>query len=196
MFKAIRLLVLTLLVLGSVGLAFMPSNTAAAQTTCARTHTVKAGENLFRIGLAYGVQWPTLMQWNGLTNSNLIYAGQVLCVSGPNPTPPPATGGPVVVYPGNPFGPTTEPRAYFPQVTLGQKFQLRGYNFPANRQVTISLATLGSAAYVPYYTASTDASGNFFVEVIIPDTLKTSGTVAVDVRTASGYYARNWFYNR
>jgi len=46
----------------------MPGNT---------THTVVAGQNLFRIGLMYGVQWPAIMAHNGLT-STLIYPGQVL----------------------------------------------------------------------------------------------------------------------
>jgi LysM repeat protein len=41
------------------------------------THTVVAGQNLFRIGLMYGVQWPAIMAHNGLTTT-LIYPGQVL----------------------------------------------------------------------------------------------------------------------
>jgi LysM repeat protein len=41
------------------------------------THTVLAGQNLFRIGLMYGVQWPAIMAHNGLTTT-LIYPGQVL----------------------------------------------------------------------------------------------------------------------
>jgi len=41
------------------------------------THTVLAGQNLYRIGLMYGVQWPAIMAHNGLTTT-LIYPGQVL----------------------------------------------------------------------------------------------------------------------
>lgn len=42
------------------------------------THTVQLGENLFRISLRYNVSIAALMQANGITNPNLIYAGQVL----------------------------------------------------------------------------------------------------------------------
>jgi len=44
----------------------------------ARTHTVQAGENLFRISLRYGVTMDALMRANGIFNPNLIYVGQVL----------------------------------------------------------------------------------------------------------------------
>jgi LysM repeat protein len=42
------------------------------------THTVQAGENLFRISLRYNVTMDALMQANGIINPNLIYVGQVL----------------------------------------------------------------------------------------------------------------------
>jgi LysM repeat protein len=42
------------------------------------THTVAAGENLFRISLKYNVTLQALMQANGITNPNLVYVGQVL----------------------------------------------------------------------------------------------------------------------
>lgn len=53
-------------------------------------HTVQAGENLFRIGLRYGVSWIDIMQANSLPNTT-IYAGQQLIIPlhGPAPTPPP-----------------------------------------------------------------------------------------------------------
>ncbi|NDJ87075.1 MAG: LysM peptidoglycan-binding domain-containing protein [Chloroflexi bacterium] len=195
-----RILMLGAIMISAFGLLAAPAQEAAAQTTsCTQTHTVQPGENLFRIGLRYGVSWTTLQQWNNLSNPNVVYVGQVLCVSGPvAPGDPPdfGTGGPSVVYPGNPFGPTTEPRIWFPQVTLAQSFQLRGYNFPPNRQVTIAMTTLGNRPYVPYYLANTDASGEFYVSITIPAELATAGTVAVEATTTGGYYARNWFYNR
>lgn len=40
-------------------------------------HTVQPGENLFRIGLRYGVPWQAIMAANGLT-STYIYVGQQL----------------------------------------------------------------------------------------------------------------------
>lgn len=196
--KKVRLILTGLVLVITLSLVIVPTGEANAQGGCTQTHVVQYGENLFRIGLRYGVQWPTLQVWNNLGNPNQIYAGQVLCVSGPypvvTPPPPPSRYG-TVIYPGNPFGPTHEPRVYFPQVTLGVSAQLHGYNFPPHTQVTIAMTTLGNRPYVPYYTATTDASGQFFVEVGIPTELQYAGTVAFDVRTWNGYYARNWFYN-
>jgi LysM repeat protein len=42
------------------------------------THTIQAGENLFRIGLQYDVTTEELAAYNGITDVNSIYAGQVL----------------------------------------------------------------------------------------------------------------------
>lgn len=50
---------------------------AAALANDAIIHTVQAGENLFRIGLRYGVTWQAIMQANGLS-STYIYVGQQL----------------------------------------------------------------------------------------------------------------------
>jgi LysM repeat protein len=43
-------------------------------------YTVRWGDDLFRIGLKYGVSWIVLAQANGLHNANYVYAGQVLRV--------------------------------------------------------------------------------------------------------------------
>ena len=67
--------------------------TAAETTTTAvpATHTVQAGENLYRIGLKYGISWVKLAEYNGLTNANMIKVGQVLKLS-----PDGSTGNPTV----------------------------------------------------------------------------------------------------
>jgi LysM repeat protein len=75
--------------------AFFPARPAQASSSssyyCTQYHTVRYGENLFRVGLLYGVSWRFLQQINYLPNPNRIYAGQVLCVraSGYVPPPPP-----------------------------------------------------------------------------------------------------------
>ena len=43
-------------------------------------HTVQPGENLFRIGLRYGVTVKTLAAANGLRNPSHIYVGQRLVI--------------------------------------------------------------------------------------------------------------------
>jgi LysM repeat protein len=66
---------------------------APAAAPMPATHTVAAGENLYRIGLHYGVSWVTLAQLNNITNPNRIVVGQVLRLPGGNgavPTPTPS----------------------------------------------------------------------------------------------------------
>jgi LysM repeat protein len=84
--------------------------TTAEETTQAatmpETHTVAAGENLYRIGLKYGVSWVTLAQLNNLTNPNSIVVGQVLRLPGsngaaPTPTPSPFVETTYIVRPGD-----------------------------------------------------------------------------------------------
>ena len=41
-----------------------------------RTHIVKAGENLFRIALSYGMSYERLAAYNGITNPHVIRVGQ------------------------------------------------------------------------------------------------------------------------
>ena len=53
---------------------------AIAAPVSGRTHTVRAGENLFRIALRYGVPLNTLAAVNRISNPALIYVGQVLVI--------------------------------------------------------------------------------------------------------------------
>jgi LysM repeat protein len=60
------------------------------------THTVAAGENLYQIGLKYGVSWVTLASMNGLSNPNALQIGQTIKLpqsetADPEPTPSPLT---------------------------------------------------------------------------------------------------------
>jgi LysM repeat protein len=90
--------------------------TAPSVHAQAQTHVVQPGENLFRIGLRYGVTVDALMRANGLTNI-YIYVGQTLVIPGttapaqparapqpqqPEPQPVVTSGEPVyhVVQPG------------------------------------------------------------------------------------------------
>ena len=61
-----------------------------------RVHVVQAGENLYRIGLQYGISWTVLAEYNNLANANDIDVGQQIRIppvegadSGPVPTPAP-----------------------------------------------------------------------------------------------------------
>jgi LysM repeat protein len=62
-------------------------------TTGGTIHVVQQGENLFRIGLRYGLRWDVIAAANGIFNANFVFAGQRLVIP-PGGTVPPATGGP------------------------------------------------------------------------------------------------------
>lgn len=47
---------------------------------CRWQHLVVSGENLYRISLHYGVSMYAIAQANNITNLNLIYTGQTLCI--------------------------------------------------------------------------------------------------------------------
>ena len=51
------------------------------------THTVRTGENLYRIGLKYGISWEKIARENKILNSSRLFEGQVLKI-------PAARGGP------------------------------------------------------------------------------------------------------
>jgi len=59
-------------------------------------HIVQANEGLSTIARAYGVSWVTIANANGITEPNLIYAGQELTIPDPT-TQPPADYGQAVV---------------------------------------------------------------------------------------------------
>jgi LysM repeat protein len=61
-----------------LALALTPTLAARAENI---THVVQPGENLYRIGLAYGVSWRDIMTANGL-HTTFIYSGQVLIIPG------------------------------------------------------------------------------------------------------------------
>ncbi len=48
---------------------------------CTRYHVVQWGENLYRIGLLYGVSWTTLARLNNISNPNAVYVGQTICIA-------------------------------------------------------------------------------------------------------------------
>jgi LysM repeat protein len=75
--------------------------------TTPETHTVAAGENLYRIGLKYGISWVAIANENNLTNPNVLTVGQVLKLPGatttptPDPTPSPQTETTYIVLAGD-----------------------------------------------------------------------------------------------
>jgi LysM repeat protein len=65
----------------------------APDSAAEKTHIVEKDENLYRIGLKYGVPWQTLMQLNGLTDPAELAAGRQLRIpAAPEPAGPAAAG--------------------------------------------------------------------------------------------------------
>jgi len=59
-----------------------PTTQAPGQTSGTCSHTVQAGENLFRIALQYGLSFQELASANGIANPDAIGAGTVLTIPG------------------------------------------------------------------------------------------------------------------
>lgn len=66
-----------------------PSNTPQSTATAATTYVVQAGETLSQIAEAHDIALDKLMQLNGISNPNAIYAGQVLSFTPPTVTTTP-----------------------------------------------------------------------------------------------------------
>jgi LysM repeat protein len=67
-------------------------------------YTVRAGDTLKNIAARFGTTWQALAALNNLANPNIIYAGQVLLISGgvnPPPTGPSPSPGTYIVRPGD-----------------------------------------------------------------------------------------------
>lgn len=65
--------------------------------SCANVHTVRYGETLSGIAAMYGVSTWAIMEANGISKPNRIFAGQRLCIPGgwspqPEPEPQPPSG--------------------------------------------------------------------------------------------------------
>lgn len=65
---------------GSATPAYGGATTTITVTTGGTTHIVRAGENLFRIGLRYGVHYTVIMQVNGIHDPRTLRVGQVLII--------------------------------------------------------------------------------------------------------------------
>lgn len=82
----------------------VPGGPTVTPLPCTGTYTVQAGDNLYRIGLKYGITWTTIQSYNNLP-STLIYVGQVLKIpcGGTYPTPNPTVGPYPTLIPGNTY---------------------------------------------------------------------------------------------
>lgn len=179
-----------------------------AQTVCTPSHVVGPGENLFRLALGAGTSWPVLQQLNGITDPNLIFVGQVICLPGSIVVPTSTSVPPIGPTPVAGAGITLPPPGIFPTIDFntrsagpGDVIVITGVNFPRNETVGIFIAPVGA----PYpATASGTATS------AVDGTLNTNFTIPTDVAgvqlrgsllsvmvkgRTTGYFGFNFFFN-
>lgn len=163
-----------------------PAMQPALAATCTQYHTVKRGENLYRIGLQYGVSWKVLAENNDLDNPRIIYPGQKLCVS---------TSG----SPANPPVKAEIPTFVILSVVRDQSVTIKTNNFPANDTFVVRMGEMGTRGVngIKVDQISSGSGGELTLTFNIPASLQGSRQIAIRLESpGSGYYSFNWFYNR
>ena len=180
MWKKIGFLSLALIILVvAAGFSARP----AVASSCTQWYTVQKGDNLYRIGVKFGVSWTYLAKINHIPNPNKIYAGQVLCVS--------------TTSSGSSSGSTAgTPYFLIQAVSRDNTVTIKGYNYPKNTKFDVYMGPYGTKGVGGYYVTSfnSGSGGNIAKTVPIPPELYGSGRIAI--RTQDGpFYAYNWFWN-
>jgi hypothetical protein len=78
----ICLAVVMMLSLTAVNFTPVAASSGSSGSTCDTEYVVQWGDNLYRIGLRFGVSWPEIAANNGIGYPYWVYAGQTLCISG------------------------------------------------------------------------------------------------------------------
>jgi hypothetical protein len=159
------------------------SSTTSA--TCQTRHTVKAGENLFRIGLQYDLTWVPIANANGISNPNIIYAGQVLCI----PTATRSSSGSTRT--------SNIPTIEILSVVRNKRVIIQTEDFPPHTTFSVTMGRYGTKGVGGIEVAKTESgSGESFTATYqIPFALRGHDRIAIRLQSASGYYSYNWFYN-
>lgn len=180
--KKLALFLIAALVL-LAGFAFSQESAQAA--SCTKYHTVQRGETLYLIGLKYNRTWDKIAKLNHISNSNKIYAGQVLCIfADGTPSSSPYQG--------------SIPFITITSVVQDESVTLSATNFPAYDTFTVRMGAMGTKGIngVKAGTVSSGKTGVFTAKFNIPASLKGSYRIAIRLESpTSGYYSYNWFYN-
>jgi LysM repeat protein len=184
--KYLLVLVAALALLGIMAIN-KPAVAAAAtlDKDCKLWHTVKPGEYLSRIAQAYGTDYRTLVQINALTNANVIFPNQKLCVSlvaGTTSILPVATGSASIQA---------------TSVTEDVNVTLQGKSLTASTRYTIYLSNEknNAASSILVGVVTTGKDGDFTVTYKIPKKLIDVPRIKVTIISAKGVALSNWFYN-
>ena len=163
-----------------------PSST---YSSCQTHHTVRWGENLFRIGLQYNLTWTPIANANNLSNPNLIYTGQVLCI--------PSTASYTTSYTTSSRRTAQIPTIAILSVVRNKRVTIQTENYPANTTFSVTMGRYGTKGVGEIVVATTESGsgGSFTATYQIPYALRGHDRIAIRLQGASGYYSYNWFYN-
>jgi LysM repeat protein len=197
-----RLLCAALIGAFSLSLLALPIGAAAA-ASCQPSYTVQPGDNLYRIGLKYGVAWPRLAEANNLANPRLIFPGQVLCIPAANATPAASTtpGTTATAVPTGQPQPTLAPGAVpaitIVSVTPGVTVTIQTANFPAHQMFEVRMGKNGTFGVNGTLVTQQDsgAGGSFTATYNIPASLKNERIIAIRLESQAGYFSYGWFAN-
>jgi hypothetical protein len=208
---SLRLVGLAVAIAASIFVGAPTPSLADTAPKCPVHEVVKTGDNLFRIGLKYGVSWTVLQRLNGIHDPNRIYPGQIVCLPNDAKVANPPINVPVPSVPPAPPPPATSfmpPAGVYPTIAFstyvagpGDTITITGKNFPGPRTVDIFITPAGTDyPKTTSGTASIAADGTLSASFTLP---ADAGGVALRgryltilVRDAqSGYYGFNTVAN-
>lgn len=126
--------------------------------TCVRAfYIIRPGDDLYRIGLRFGVNYLTLAYFNGIANPNRIFWGMRLAI--------PCRGGYATYSNTNPYSPNPNPYMQPPPPTTGGSLLVTMQNIsyqPASLSVRVGQTVMwrnGEGSMIPHTTTSGSCSG-------------------------------------
>ncbi len=152
---------------------------------CSTYHTIRWGENLFRIGLQYNLTWQPIADANKLSNPDLIFAGQVLCIPKFSSTSIGKNQASQI--------PTFE----ILSVVRDKRVTIQADDFPSQTRFVVTMGKYGTKGIGGFEvtTTETGSGGSFKAAYSIPYALRGDDQIAIRLQSSSGYYSYNWFYN-
>lgn len=182
-----KLLMVAILI---ANLGFSTATPVFASSSCNQDYIVQYGDTLAMIAARFGTTWPVLAANNQISNANLIYVGQRLCVDG-TASYTPVTTSSSISY--------TTATLTVSSVKADKRFTLHTYKFPNREKFEVFIAPYGQMSWnaesVGYLI--TDMSGGEVVQTFaIPSGMTGYNSYSVHLKSIkSGKQFDTWFSN-
>ncbi len=150
-----------------------PAPDTASMAAPSVTYTVRPGDTLFRIAQRFNISLSILAQANGITNTSLIYVGQVLAIPGATPLP---SSTPTVPLPPSPIrytvqrGDTLHRIAIRFGTTIGELLRLNNLSNP-------NLIYVGQSLLVPDPNLQAPTSASEIIPTETPASLEMTAEI-------------------